>query len=121
MVVVPPTQRPGEEGDELAVLERREAERPEEVVRGLGLEAREVGRAEVRPAFEEQDVAAPLRELARDHAAARARPDHDDVVGGVHAIPSHDQSFARRVARGELKSISAHAPGASFPGATKSE
>ena len=48
----------GEEGDELTVLERREAERPEEVVGGLRLEAREVVGAEVRSALDEQDVAA---------------------------------------------------------------
>ena len=73
------------------------------------------------PRLDEQDVAAALRELARDHAAAGAGPDHDDVVGVLHAIPSHDQSFLSRVASGELKSISSHAPGPSFPGATKSE
>jgi len=75
----------------------------------------------VRPAFDEQHIAAPLRELARHDATARARPDDDHVVGGLHAIPRHDQSFARRVASGVLKSISAQAPCASFPGATKSE
>ena len=115
-----PDAAPGEERDELSVRERREAERPEQVVRRLRLEAGEVVPAEVRSALDEQHVAAALCELARDHAAARARPDHDDVVG-PQAIPSHDQSFARRVASGELKSISAHAPGPSFPGATKSE
>ncbi len=78
-------------------------------------------RPEVRTAFDEQDVAVPLGELARDDAASRARPDHDDVVGGLQAIPSQAQSFARRVASGELKSISVHAPGPSLPGATKSE
>ena len=31
-----------------------------------------------------------------------------------HAIPRYDQSFARRVASGELKSISVHAPGPSL-------
>ena len=111
----------GEKGDELTVLERREAERPEEVVGCLRLEAREVVGAEVRSALDEQDVAAPLRELACDHAAAGAGPDHDDLVGVLHAIPSHDQSFLSRVASGELKSISSQAPGPSLPGATKSE
>ena len=64
--------------------------------------------------------AAALGELACDHAAACARSHHDDVEGVSHAIPRYDQSLARRVASGELKSISAHAPGPSLPGATKS-
>ena len=87
---------------------------------GLRLEAREVVGAEVRSALDEQDVAA-LRELACDHAAAGAGADHHDVVRVPHAIPSHDQSFARRVASGELKVDLRQALGPSFPGATKSE
>ena len=74
----------------------------------------------MRPELEQEDVAAALRELARDHAAARARAHDDDVERRLHAIPMYDQSLSRRVASGELKSISAHAPGPSFPGATKS-
>ena len=74
----------------------------------------------MRPDLEQQHVAAALRELAGDDAAARARPDDDDVEAVLHAIPMYDQSLARRVASGELKSISAHAPGPSRPGATKS-
>ena len=81
---------------------------------------REVGSTEMRPALEEQHVATTLRQFARDHRAG-AGAHHHDVELALHAIPRYDQSFARRVASGELKSISAHAPGPSFPGATKSE
>ena len=70
--------------------------------------------------LQQEDVAPALRELARDDASARARADHDDVEAVLHAIPMYDQSLARRVASGELKSISAHAPGPSLSGATKS-
>ena len=111
----------GEERDELPVRKRREPERPEQVVCCLRLPAREVSRAEVRPALEQQHVASALRELAGHDAAAGPGSDDDDVEVALHAIPRYDQSFARRLASGELKSISAHAPGPSFPGATKSE
>ena len=74
----------------------------------------------MRADLEQEDVAAALRELAGDDAAARARADDDDVERVLHATPRYDQSLARRVASGELKSISAHAPGPSLPGATKS-
>jgi hypothetical protein len=70
--------------------------------------------------LEQQHVAAALRELARDDAAARTRPDDDDVERVDHAIPMNDQSLWMRVASGVLKSMSAYAPGASRPGATKS-
>jgi hypothetical protein len=46
-----------------------------------------------------------LRQLARHDAAARAGAHHHDVETFAHAIPRYDQSFASRVARGELKSI----------------
>ena len=74
----------------------------------------------MRAALEQQHVAAALGELARDDAAARARADHDDVEALAHPMPRYDQSFARRVASGVLKSISSQAPAASAPGATKS-
>ena len=74
----------------------------------------------MRAAFEEEHVAAALGELTCDDTPSRARPDDHDVESVFHAIPRYDQSFARRVASGELKSISAHAPGPSRPGATKS-
>jgi len=90
-------------------------------VRRLRLPAREVGGAKVRSALEQQHVTTALGELARDDAPTGAGPHDDDVESVLHAIPRYDQSFARRVAIGELKSISAHAPGPSFPGATKSE
>ena len=74
----------------------------------------------MRPGLEQEHVPAALGELARDDAAAGARADHDDVEPVLHAIPRYDQSLRRRVASGELKSISAQAPGPSLPGATKS-
>ena len=74
----------------------------------------------MRAALEQEHVAPALRELAGDDTAARTRADDDHVEVVLHAIPRYDQSFARRVACGELKSISAHAPGPSLPGATKS-
>ena len=110
----------GEEGEHLAVRKRGQPQGPEEVVRRLRLPADEVRGREVGPGLEQEHVAAALGELACDHAAASAGADHDDVEGVSHAIPRYDQSLARRVASGELKSISAHAPGPSLPGATKS-
>ena len=74
----------------------------------------------MRPDLEQEHVAAALRELARDDTASRAGADDDDVEAVLHAIPMYDQSLAMRVASGELKSIASHAPGPSFPGATKS-
>ena len=112
---------PREEREHLAARERCQAKRPEEVVRGLRLPAREIRRREMRACLEQHHIAATLRELARDHATAGTRADDDDVDSRVyHAIPIHDQSFARRVASGELKSISDQAPGPSASGATKS-
>ena len=119
----PPDAAAREESDDLAVRERREAERPEEVVCRLRLPAREVVGREMRADLEQQHVPPALRELPGDDAATGARAHDDDVeaVLQAHEIPRYDQSFARRVAWGELKSISAQAPGPSFPGATKSE
>ena len=74
----------------------------------------------MRAGLEQQDVAAAPRQLAGDDAAAGARPHHHDVEPLLHATPRYDQSLFRRVASGELKSISAQAPCASLPGATKS-
>ena len=74
----------------------------------------------MRARLEQEHVAAALGELAGDDAAARARADDDDVEAVLHATPRYDQSFASRVASGELKSISVHAPGPGLPGATKS-
>ena len=74
----------------------------------------------MRTGLEQQDVAAALRELTGDDAATRARADNDDVEPILHATPRYDQSLSRRVASGELKSISFHAPSTSRPGATKS-
>ena len=74
----------------------------------------------MRAELEQQHVAAAPGELTRDDTATGARAHHDDVELFLHAIPRNDQSLARRVASGELKSISAHAPGPSLPGATKS-
>ena len=74
----------------------------------------------MRPGLEQQHVAAALRELARDDTAPGARSDHDDVELVPHPIPRYDQSFSRPVTGGGAKSISAHAPDASRPGATKS-
>ena len=104
-----------------APVDRREADRPPEVVVRLRLPAGEVGGRAVRAALEEQDRAAAIGELAGDHATARARADDDDVEALAHpTIPRYDQSFASRVASGVLKSISSQAPVASTPGATKS-
>ena len=75
----------------------------------------------MRTGLEEQHVAPTLRQLARDDAAPGAGPDDHDVECVLHAIPRYDQSFCRRVASGELKSISVQAPVVSRPGATKSE
>ena len=61
----------------------------------------------MRAGLEQEDVAAALRELAGDDAPARAGADDDDVEVASHAIPMNDQSFAMRVASGELKSMSA--------------
>ena len=74
----------------------------------------------VRAELEQQHVTAAQRELAGDDAAAGARADDHDVIAVVHAIPMNDQSLRMRVASGELKSMSAYAPGALRPGATKS-
>jgi len=57
----------------------READRPPEVVRGLGLPSREVVRATVGAELEQQHRAPALRELSGDDAAARAGADHDHV------------------------------------------
>ena len=93
-----------------AAVDRREAHGPEEVVRRLRLPAREVGGRAVRPELEQEHAAAALRELARDHPAAGAGADDDHVEALAHPMPRYDQSFASRVARGVLKSISAQAP-----------
>ena len=111
----------GEERDEPCLARRREPERPPHVVRRLRLPAREVGGRQVRAGLEQEHVAAPLGELAGDDASARARADDDDLEGSFIATPRYDQSFASRVASGELKSISVQAPGPGLPGATKSE
>ncbi len=110
-----------EERDQLPVRERREPQRPEEIVRSLRLPAGEVGRPQMRAALEQEDVTPALRELARKNAASGARPDHDDVEGVSHADSQVRPVLLQARASGELKSISAHAPGPSLPGATKSE
>ena len=75
----------------------------------------------MRSDLEQQDVSAAAGELARDDPPASARPDDDHVEAVAHPlIPRYDQSLSSRVASGELKSISFHAPWASSPGATKS-
>ena len=74
----------------------------------------------MRAALEQEHAPAALGELAGDDAAARAGADDDDVEALAHPMPRYDQSFASRVARGVLKSISCQAPVASTPGATKS-
>ena len=104
----------------LAARERREPERPPHVVRRLRLPAGEVRGGQVRADLEQEHVAAALGELAGDDAAAGARADDDDVEASFIATPRYDQSFSSRVASGELKSISVHAPGPWLPGATKS-
>ncbi len=109
-----------EERDDVAVRQRGEAQRPPDVVVRLRLPAREVGGRAVRAALQEQHVASAPAELGGDDASAGARPDHHDVELALHAIPRNDQSLRTRVASGELKSISAKAPRASRPGATKS-
>ena len=125
-----------------AAVDRREPERPPEVVVGLRLPAREVRGGAVGPGLEQKHLAPAVGELAGDDAAACPRSDHDDIEalarahcsgageagtsargGSVEAtppIPRYDQSFFSRVASGVEKSISSHAPGASSPGATKS-
>ena len=77
----------GEERNGLAARERREAKRPEEVVRRLRLPAREVRGRTVRPGLEQQHVTPTLRQLTRDDTAAGAGPDHDNVelVPRAHA------------------------------------
>ena len=109
-----------EKHERLTARKRREAERPPDVVCGLRLPAREVGRRPVRPALEEEDVPPAPRKLTGHHAATGAGSDDDDVELAVHGIPRYDQSLFRRVASGVLKSISAHAPGPGLPDATKS-
>jgi len=117
-----PEDSAGEEGDNVAVGQGREAKRPPDRVVRLRLPAVEVDRAQMRAGFEEEHVLAALGELAGDDPAARSRPDHDELVLALaHATPNQDQSFFRRRATGGSKSISAQAPGASWPGATKSE
>ena len=74
----------------------------------------------MRAELEQEHAPAAIRELARDDPATRAGADDHDVEALAHPIPRYDQSFASRVARGVLKSISAQAPVASTPGATKS-
>ena len=74
----------------------------------------------MRTRLQQEHVLAALRELARDHAAACAGPDHDHVEPVLHETPSHDQSLRSRCATGGAKSISSQALGPSFPGATKS-
>ncbi len=105
-----------------APVDRREPKRPPDVVVRVRLPAREVRRRAVRSRLEEEDAPATVGELTGDDAAACARAHHDDVepFRRAHEIPRYDQSFSRRVASGELKSISSHAPVASTPGATKS-
>ena len=100
----------GEERDGVAVREEAEADRPPELVGRLRLPAVEVDRGQVRAGLEQQDVAAALGELPGDHAAARARPDHDHVEPVIHAMPRQDQSLRRRRAAGGSKPISAQAP-----------
>ena len=103
-----------------AAVDQGEPDRPPEIVRRLRLPAREVGGGLVRPELQQEHVSPAVRELARHDSAARTGADNDDIEPLAHPIPRYDQSFASRVARGVLKSISAHAPVASTPGATKS-
>ena len=77
----------GEQGEHLAVGKRREPQRPPHVVRRLRLPADEVRGREVRADLEQEDVAAALRELACDDAAARAGAHDNDVEVLLHAIP----------------------------------
>ena len=121
MVVVPPTQRPARNATTSPLGKRREAQRPPDVVIRFRLPAREVGSGAVRPAFEQQHVATALGELACDRRRPR-RPSRRRRRRTRSFIddPRYDQSLFRRVASGELKSISAQAPGPSMPGATKS-
>ena len=111
IVVVPPTQRPARNATTSPSGSGAEAERPEEVVVAFASQRVKSAAVQVRAGLEQEDVAAALRELARDDAAARAGADDDDVESVLHAIPRHDQSLRSRGASGELKSISAHAPG----------
>ena len=96
----------GEERDDPAgaAVDRREPQRPPEVVVRLRLPAREVGGGAVRARLQEQHAAAAVGELPGDDAAAGARADHDDVEPLARAhpasgaapmpIPRYDQSFA---------------------------
>src|SRR5262249_61939735 len=110
----------GEECDHVAVGQEAETERPPEGVVRLRLPAVEVDRGQVRSCLEQENVLAALGELARDHAAAGAGPDHDDLEVVLHDTPSHDQSLRSRAVTGGAKSISSQALGPSLPGATKS-
>ena len=114
----------GQERDDAAgaAVDRREPQRPPEVVVRLRLPTREVGRGAVRACLQEEHAPAAVGELTGDDPAARARPDHHDVesLERAHEIPRYDQSFFRRVASGVEKSISSQAPCAPTPGATKS-
>ena len=122
IVVVPPTQRPARNATTSPLGSGAKPERPAErsCVAFASQRSKSVG-GQVRPASSRSTSRAALRELARDHAAAGAGPDHDDVERVASRDPQRTTSPCRgAVASGELKSISAHAPGRRLPGATKS-
>ncbi len=58
--------------------------------------------------LEQENLSAPLRELARDDATAGPRANHDHLEALVRrhpVIPRYDQSLSIRMASGEWKSI----------------
>ena len=104
IVVVPPTQRPARKASISPFGSG--ASRSGQKRSCVAFASQRVKSAAVRcgPDLEQQHVAAALRELARDDAAAGARADHDDVEVVLHAIPRYDQSLreARRERRVEV-------------------
>ena len=78
----------GEKRDDVAVGERRQAQRPPDVVVRVSLPAHEVRGGAVGAGLEQQDIAATLGELAGDDAATGARSHHDDVEPVLHAPAS---------------------------------
>ena len=121
-VVLPPTQRPPSSATAPPAPPSISAKRIGQKRSCVAFASQRVKSAAVRcgPALEQEHAPAALGELAGDDAAAGAGADDDDVEALAHPMPRYDQSFASRVASGVLKSISAQAPVASTPGATKS-
>jgi len=78
----------GDERDDAGarvVARHRHADRPPDVVHRVDLPAGEVRGGAMRADLEQEHAAPLARELAGDHAAARAGADHDDLEALAHA------------------------------------